>query len=94
MCGNTYANHTGRSPVHTSNVVPMLKQNATNTYRGMEVTLCTSAQLYALVALFLVILDRLTVPLAFQCVFLLIINISINDRVKIYYDTAPNSITI
>lgn len=93
MCENTY-NHTARSPVHTSNVVPVLMQNATNTYRGKEVTLRTSAQLHALVALFLVILDRLAVTLAFQYVFLLIINTSFNDRVKIYYDTAPNSITI
>ena len=93
MCGNTYYNHTGRSPVHKSYVVPVLKQNATNTYRGMEVTLWTLAQLHALVALFHVILDRLTVTLAFQYVFLLT-NISFNDRVKIYYDTAPNSITI
>ena len=79
--------------VHTSNVVPVLVQNATNMYRGMEVTLRTSAQFHALVALFLVILDRLAVTLAFQYVFLFI-NISFNDRVKIYCDTAPNSITI
>jgi hypothetical protein len=94
MCENTYDNHTGRSPVHTSSVVPVLMQNATNTFRGMEVTLLTSARLHTLVALFLVILDRLAVTLAFQYVFLLIINISFNDRVTIYYDTAPNSTRI
>jgi hypothetical protein len=93
MSGNTYDNHTGRSPVHTSSVVPVLMQNTTNMYRGMEVTLLTSAQLHTLVALFLVILDRLAVTLPFQYVFLLI-NISFNDRVTIYYDKAPNSTSI
>jgi hypothetical protein len=66
MCGNAYDNHTGRSPVHIRNVVPVQKQNATNTYRGMEVTLWTSTQLHALVALFLVTLDRLTVTWPFK----------------------------
>jgi hypothetical protein len=82
MRGNTYDNHTGRSPIHTSSVVPVLMQNATNTYRGMEVTLLTSAQLHTLVALFLVILDRLAVTLAFQYVFLLIINISLDHDLQ------------
>jgi len=93
MYENTY-NHTDRSPVHTSKVVPVQMQNATNTYRGMEVTLRTSAHLHAFVAIFLAILDRLAVTLASQYVFLLIINISFNDRVTIYNDTAPNNITI